>query len=98
MADSCKDLTPARQVLALDSSSPTVAHPGRGAVRLCRVAQAIDAVLRDQELLRERFARLVRDFIDNERKTYCLRERGGFPGNSLWASLEVFSFSRWASF
>jgi hemerythrin-like domain-containing protein len=41
-------------------------------VRLRGVAQAIDAVLSDQELLRERFARIVRDFIDNERKHIAL--------------------------
>ena len=37
-----------------------------GAVRLRRVAQAMDSVLNDQELLRESVDRIVRDFIDNE--------------------------------
>src|SRR5215467_5994237 len=37
-----------------------------GAIRLRRVAQAIDAVLNDQELLRETVKRIVCDFIDNE--------------------------------
>jgi len=53
-----------------------------GAVRLRRVAQAIDSVLNDQELLRESVDRIVRDFIDNERKHIAFRRRGYFPGNS----------------
>src|SRR5262250_2763142 len=50
-----------------------------GAVRLCRVAQAIDSVLNDQELLRERVDRIVRDFIDNERKHIALEDDIIFP-------------------
>jgi hemerythrin-like domain-containing protein len=50
-----------------------------GAVRLRRVAQAIDAVLNDQELLRESVDRIVRDFIDNERKHIVLEDEVVFP-------------------
>ena len=50
-----------------------------GAVRLRRVAQAIDAVLNDQELLRESVDRIVRDFIDNERKHIALEDEVVFP-------------------
>jgi hemerythrin-like domain-containing protein len=50
-----------------------------GAVRLRRVAQAIDAVLNDQELLRESVDRIVRDFIDNERKHIVLEDEVIFP-------------------
>jgi hemerythrin-like domain-containing protein len=50
-----------------------------GAVRLRRVAQAIDAVLNDQELLRENVDRIVRDFIDNERKHIALEDEVVFP-------------------
>jgi hemerythrin-like domain-containing protein len=50
-----------------------------GAVRLRRVAQAIESVLNDQELLRESVDRIVRDFIDNERKHIALEEELVFP-------------------
>jgi hemerythrin-like domain-containing protein len=50
-----------------------------GAVRLRRVAKAIDAVLNDQELLRESVDRIVRDFIDNERKHIVLEDQIVFP-------------------
>jgi hemerythrin-like domain-containing protein len=50
-----------------------------GAVRLRRVAQVIDSVLNDQELLRESVDRIVRDFIDNERKHIALEDEVVFP-------------------
>ena len=50
-----------------------------GAVRLRRVAQAINSVLNDQELLRESVDRIVRDFIDNERKHIALEDGVIFP-------------------
>jgi hemerythrin-like domain-containing protein len=51
----------------------------QGAVRLHRVAQAIDSVLNDQELLRENVDRIIRDFIDNERKHIALEDEVIFP-------------------
>jgi hemerythrin-like domain-containing protein len=51
----------------------------RGALRLRRVAQAIDSVLNDQELLRQSVDRIVRDFIDNERKHIALEDDVIFP-------------------
>jgi hemerythrin-like domain-containing protein len=50
-----------------------------GAVRLRRVAQAINGILNDQELLRESVDRVVRDFIDNERKHIALEDEVIFP-------------------
>lgn len=50
-----------------------------GAVRLRRVAHVIDSVLNDQELLRDNVDRIVRDFIDNERKHIALEEDVIFP-------------------
>jgi hemerythrin-like domain-containing protein len=50
-----------------------------GAVRLRRAAQAIDSVLNDQELPRENVDRIVRDFIDNERKHIALEDEVIFP-------------------
>ncbi len=50
-----------------------------GAMRLLRVAQAIENVLDDQEVLREDVARIVRDFVDNERKHIALEDEVIFP-------------------
>ena len=50
-----------------------------GSLRLRRVAQAIDSVLNDQELLRESIDRIIRDFIDNERKHIALEDEVIFP-------------------
>jgi hemerythrin-like domain-containing protein len=46
---------------------------------LRRVAQAIDAVLNDQELLRDSVDRIVRDFIDDERRHIALEDEVVFP-------------------
>jgi len=48
-------------------------------VRLRRVAQAIDSVLNDQELLRGSVDRIVRDFIDKERRHITLENEVIFP-------------------
>jgi hemerythrin-like domain-containing protein len=50
-----------------------------GAVRLRRVAQVIDSVLNDQELLRESVHRIVNDFVENERKHIALEDEVIFP-------------------
>ena len=50
-----------------------------GSVRLHRVAQAIENVLDDQEVLREDVDRIVRDFIDNQRKHIALEDEVIFP-------------------
>ena len=63
----------------------------QGALRLRRVAQAIDSVLNDQELLRERVDRIVRDFIDNERKHIALEDEVIFP-----AILDTLQPADWA--
>jgi hemerythrin-like domain-containing protein len=62
-----------------------------GALRLRRVAQAIDNVLNDQELLRESVDRIVRDFIDNERKHIALEDEVIFP-----AIIETLQPGDWA--
>lgn len=64
------------------SISDLEAEHREGAVRLRRVAQAIEDVLNDQEVLREGVDRIVRDFIDNERKHIAFRRTGGFSGDS----------------
>jgi hemerythrin-like domain-containing protein len=62
-----------------------------GAVRLRRVAQAIDSILNDQELLRESVDRIVHDFIDNERKHIALEDEVIFP-----AILDTLQPADWA--
>jgi hemerythrin-like domain-containing protein len=62
-----------------------------GAVRLRRVAQAIDSVLNDQELLRESVDRIVHNFIDNERKHIALEDEVIFP-----AIVETLQPTDWA--
>jgi hemerythrin-like domain-containing protein len=64
------------------SISDLEAEHREGAVRLRRIAQAIDAVLNDQELLRENVDRIVRDFIDNERKHIALEDEVIFPAHT----------------
>ena len=49
------------------------------ALRLRRVAQAIDNVLEDHDLLRENVDRIVRDFIDSERKHIAVEDQEVFP-------------------
>ena len=51
----------------------------QGALRLRRVAQAIDAVLNDQEVLRESVDRVVRDFIEDEKRHIALEDEVVFP-------------------
>lgn len=51
----------------------------KGALRLRRVVEAIDNVLNDQDLLRESVDRIVRDFIDSERKHIALEDKVVFP-------------------
>ena len=61
------------------SISDLEAEHREGAVRLRCVAQAIENVLNDQEVLREGVDQIVRDFIDNERKHIALEEEVVFP-------------------
>ena len=50
-----------------------------GAKRLSRVAHVIESVLNDQELERASVDRIVRDFIQNERKHIALEDEVIFP-------------------
>src|SRR4029079_4499681 len=50
-----------------------------GALRLRRVAEATGQVLKDQDLPRGSVDRIVRDFIDNERKHILLEDGKVFP-------------------
>lgn len=62
-----------------------------GALRLRRVADAINKVLNDQDLHRDSVDRIVRDFIDNERKHIALEDQEVFP-----AIVETLRSEDWA--
>src|ERR1700687_6389834 len=44
----------------------------KGAERLRRVAQAVDSVLADREILRQDVDKIVRDFIEHQRRTIMM--------------------------
>jgi hemerythrin-like domain-containing protein len=51
----------------------------KGAERLRRVAQAVDSVLADREILRKNVDHIVRDFIEHERYHIMMEDRDFFP-------------------
>ncbi|WP_342732865.1 hemerythrin domain-containing protein [Bradyrhizobium sp. B117] len=51
----------------------------KGTQRLRRVAQAIDSVLADREILRQNVDNIVRDFIESERRHIMIEDRDFFP-------------------
>ena len=51
----------------------------KGAERLHRVAQAVDSVLADREILRKCVNTIVRDFIEHERHHIMMEDRDFFP-------------------
>ena len=66
-----------------------------GSRRLERVAKAVNGILIEQEVLREKVDAIVRDFIDSEREHIAMEERVFFPSalNALqpedWAEIEA---------
>ena len=50
-----------------------------GAERLRRVAQAVDSVLADREILRQNVDNIVRDFIEHQRRHIMMEDRDFFP-------------------
>ena len=50
-----------------------------GSDRLRRVAQAVDSVLADRELLRQAVEDVIRNFIEQERRHIAMEERDFFP-------------------
>ena len=51
----------------------------KGAERLRRVAQAVDSVLADREILRQDVDIIIRDFIEHERRHIMMEDRDFFP-------------------
>lgn len=72
-----------------------------GAERLHRVAQVLDNVLNDQDLLRESVDRIIRDFIDSERKHIALEDEVIFPaivdtlGPGDWSDIALILADRY---
>jgi len=62
-----------------------------GTRRLRQVAQAVERVLNDQDLLRQNVANIIRDFIDHERQHMAMEERIVFP-----AALKALRAEDWA--
>jgi hemerythrin-like domain-containing protein len=62
----------------------------KGAERLRRVAQAVDSVLADREILRQNVDNIVRDFIEHERRHVMMEDRDFFP-----AALKVLEPQDW---
>jgi hemerythrin-like domain-containing protein len=51
----------------------------KGAERLRRVAEAVESVLADREILRQNVDTIVRDFIEYERRHIMMEDRDFFP-------------------
>jgi hemerythrin-like domain-containing protein len=69
----------ARDAVAAVTISGLEAEHQEGKERLCRVAQAVERVLNDQDLLRQNVVSIIRDFIDRERQHMAMEERIVFP-------------------
>jgi hemerythrin-like domain-containing protein len=63
----------------------------RGAERLRRVAQAVESVLADRELLRQTVNDIIKDFIEQERIHMVMEERYFFP-----AAVKALQARDWA--
>jgi hemerythrin-like domain-containing protein len=69
----------ARNSVAAANIGDLAAEHRIGAERLRRVAQAVESVLADRELLRQTVNDIVRDFVEHERRHIAMEERDFFP-------------------
>lgn len=69
----------ARDPAAAANISDLEAEHRSGAERLRRVADAVDGVLMDREVLRDTIEDIIRDFILHERNHIAMEERDFFP-------------------
>jgi hemerythrin-like domain-containing protein len=81
----------ARDPVAAATIGDLEAQHREGARRLRRVAQAVERVLSDQELLRQTIVDIIRDFINHERQHMAMEERVVFP-----AVLKALAAEDWA--
>ena len=85
----------ARDPATLSMIGDLEAEHREGAERLHRVAQAIERVLSDQDLVRQNVDNIIRDFINHERRHMAMEERLVFPAalNALlpedWADIAL---------
>lgn len=85
----------ARYPVAAAAIGDLEAEHREGARRLRRVAQAVERVLSDQDLLRQTIDDIIRDFINYERQHIAMEERVVFPAvlNTLrpedWADITL---------
>ena len=85
----------ARDAVAAATIGDLEAEHREGARRLRRVAQAVERVLSDQDLLRQNIDDIIRDFINHERQHMAMEERVVFPAvlNALrpedWADIAL---------
>jgi len=69
----------ARDPVAAATIGDLEAEHREGTKRLRRVAQAVERVLSDQDLVRENVANIISDFIKRERQHMAMEERVVFP-------------------
>src|SRR4030095_13006132 len=81
----------ARDPVAAATIGDLEAEHQEGATRLRLVAQAVERVLSDQDLVRENVANIIRNFINNERQHMAMEERVVFP-----AALNALRPQDWA--
>jgi hemerythrin-like domain-containing protein len=80
----------ARDSAAAAKIGDLAADHRRGAERLRRVAEAVETVLADQELLRQTVNDIIRDFIEQERRHMAMEERNFFP-----AAIKALQLQDW---
>jgi len=94
----------ARDPVAAATIGDLEAEHQEGTKRLRRVAQAVERVLSDQDLVRENVANIIRDFINHERQHMAMEERVVFPAalNALrpkdWADIALKLADRYDPF
>ena len=81
----------ARDPVAAATIGDLEAEHREGGKRLRRVAQAVELVLSDQDLLRQSVDDIIRDFINHERQHMAMEERIVFP-----AVLNALGVEDWA--
>ena len=81
----------ARDPTAVENIGDLAGEHRIGSERLRRVAQAIESVLADRELLRQDISDIIRDFIEHERRHIAMEDRDFFP-----AAVRVLQPQDWA--
>jgi len=68
-----------RDPAGVENIGDLAAEHRSGAERLRRVAQAVQSILMDREILRQTVDDIIRDFIERERRHIAMEERDFFP-------------------